>query len=169
MGIVFFCQNCGARFDIDARLAGKKARCKPCGQGLSIPRPDELVSTASTSAVDTVSIRPDTAGPARGGASAGARPRFRTLEERAYLVSIPFLVIFLFSTAVKNQPMAVFGAAFVVLLNLGRLVAVVAGLAGLRWRDGLNVNELQKPAQRVAEPALLILLVILAFTFIPWL
>ncbi len=32
MGIVFFCQSCGARFEVDARMAGKKGRCKKCGQ-----------------------------------------------------------------------------------------------------------------------------------------
>src|SRR5262249_39768907 len=41
---------------------------------------------------------------------------FRWLNESAYFVSIPFIMILLFGTAVKNRPMALFGATFVVLL-----------------------------------------------------
>ena len=32
MSIVFFSQSCGARFEVEARMAGKRGRCKKCGQ-----------------------------------------------------------------------------------------------------------------------------------------
>jgi hypothetical protein len=57
----------------------------------------------------------------------------------------------------------------VVLLNIGRLVAGVANLAVVPLRDGVNPVKMKKPAWRVAEPALTIVAVVLAFTFIPWL
>ena len=42
MGIVFFCRSCGARFESDPRMAGKRGRCRKCGQHTTIPRPEEL-------------------------------------------------------------------------------------------------------------------------------
>ena len=33
----FFCDNCGKRFDVDAALAGKRARCKDCHHEFVIP------------------------------------------------------------------------------------------------------------------------------------
>ena len=44
MGIVFFCQSCGARFEVDARMAGKKGRCKNCGQYMTVPKAEHLAS-----------------------------------------------------------------------------------------------------------------------------
>jgi hypothetical protein len=44
MNTVFFCQSCGARFEVDARMAGKKGRCKNCGQHMTIPRSEEIAS-----------------------------------------------------------------------------------------------------------------------------
>ncbi len=65
--------------------------------------------------------------------------------------------------------MALFGATVVVLLNLARLVSGAANLAVVPFRDGINLSKMRKPIRRVADPALTIGLVILAFTFIPWL
>ena len=47
MSIVFFCRSCGSRFEVDARLSGKAARCKKCGQRTNVPKPTELASTAA--------------------------------------------------------------------------------------------------------------------------
>jgi hypothetical protein len=169
MGIVFFCQNCGARFVVDARLAGKKGRCKPCGQSVRIPRADELVSMTGA---DTTVRRPTsgaTLALASSAAFTGVPPITAWRNDSAYLASVLFLVMFLVGTAVKNQPMAYFGAAFVILANLARLVAGVSELAAVLRGDGLDRKNLEKPARRVGEPALVILLVILALTYIPWL
>ena len=99
----------------------------------------------------------------------GVQKVFRKINQAAYLVSVPFLMILLLGVAVKNRPMALFGATVVVLLNIGRLVAGAANLAVVPFRDGVNPSKMRKPAWRVAEPALTIGLVVLAFTFIPWL
>jgi hypothetical protein len=94
---------------------------------------------------------------------------FRKLNQTAYLVSIPFVMILLFGIAVQKRPIAMFAATFVVLLNIGRIVAGVANLAVIPLRDGINVKKMKKPLRRVVEPVVMIGLVILAFTFVPWL
>ncbi len=94
---------------------------------------------------------------------------FRWLNEGAYLASLPFLMILLFGTAVKARPLALFGATFVVLLNLGRLAAGFPALVLTVLRDGLDGRRLLKSTREVVEPAATIALVFLAFTFIPWL
>jgi hypothetical protein len=248
MGIVFFCQSCGARFEVDARMAGKKGRCKNCGQVASIPRAENLASMVGMPALaaagagavavprttsigagravagaqsmsawlrgsmskvglapltldrmpkritkpsplddaedskpyalekpDRREVRGHEAGPANAAVVAwkhemGLIARiFRWMNESAYLASVPFIVILLFGIAVKARPMAFFGATFVVLLNIGRFAAGVANLAVVPLKDGLNVGKLKKPARRVIDPLITVGLVILAFTFIPWL
>jgi hypothetical protein len=103
------------------------------------------------------------------GQLSGIHRVFRWINETAYLLSVPFIMMLLFGTVVRNRPMALLGAAVVVLLNIGRLVAGVAGLAVVPLRDGLKWKKLRKPLRRVAEPALTIGLVVLAFVFIPFL
>jgi hypothetical protein len=243
MGIVFFCQSCGARFEVDPRIAGKRGRCKQCGQHTTIPRADEIASMSAMPAVAAPGVplgghaariarAAEPAGPSiaswlKAGISQVAlapltldrvpRPKrpdplddaedskpymlarplvedrgrvrvqdnvawrlwrrelgvvqavFRWLNESAYFVSIPFVMILLIGTAVKSRPMAMFGATLVVLLNLGRLVAGAVDLVVVPFRDGINVRKLKKPARRVAEPILTIAVVVLGFTFIPWL
>ena len=248
MAIVFFCQSCGARFEVNARIAGKKGRCNRCGQTMSVPRAEQLASVVgmpalAVSSVGAVAV--PRAGPvSTARAAAGAQPVsdwlklsmskvglapislpgipkrpvkpsplddaedskpyalamperrrhtdigtgppnalvvawkhevgliariFRWLNEGAYVVSIPFVIIGLFGIAVKNRPVAVFGSAFVVALNLGRIFAGIASLAVIPLRHGLNLTKLRKPARRVIEPVVWIVGVVLAFTFIPWL
>ena len=67
MGIVFFCQSCGARFEVDPRMAGKKGRCKKCGQHMTIPRAEQIASMAAMPALAT-------AGVGAGGAAAVPAP-----------------------------------------------------------------------------------------------
>jgi hypothetical protein len=105
----------------------------------------------------------------RRGQLSGVQRVFRWINETAYLISVPFIMMLLLGTMVRNRPMALLGAAVVVLLNIGRLVAGAAGLAVVPLRDGLKWKKLKKPLRRVAEPALTIGLVVLAFLFIPFL
>ena len=72
-------------------------------------------------------------------------------------------------TVVKNHQIAIFGATVVVLLNIVRLVSGAANLAVIPFRDGIDPEKMKKPIRRVVEPAITIGLVVLAFTFIPWL
>ena len=240
MGIVFFCQSCGARFEVDPRMAGKKGRCKKCGQFMEIPLAEQIASMAAMPALAAAAVGGvGVPGPGAAGSSIGAwlkegavsqvalapltvdrmplfkkkpdplddaedskpyvlakplvenRGRakvqdnvvlrvwrqqlggimkiFRTINQAAYLLSVPFIMILLLGTAVRNRPMAMFGATVVVLLNIGRLVSGAANLAIVPFRDGLDWKKMKKPLRRVAEPALTIGLVGLAFVFVPWL
>ncbi len=51
MGIVFFCQSCGARFEVDPQMAGKKGRCKKCGQFMEIPLAEQIASMVAMPAL----------------------------------------------------------------------------------------------------------------------
>src|SRR5262245_60519774 len=51
MSIVFFCQSCGSRFDVDPRAAGKQGRCKKCGQRMTVPKAEEIASMAAMPAL----------------------------------------------------------------------------------------------------------------------
>jgi hypothetical protein len=248
MSIVFFCQSCGARFEVDPRMAGKRGHCKKCGQIMTIPRAEEIASMSAIPALAMAGAGAE-AGLAAGGGPAGAavgksfasllragisgaglapitldrmpigykRPTkpsplddaedskpyvlaqpvpdargrakrqdnaalnlwrrqigaiqrvFRKIHQAAYLVSVPFLMILLLGIVVKNRQMALLAATAVVLLNIGRLVAGAANMAVVPLRDGVNAKKMKKPLGRVIEPALTILVVVLAFTFIPWL
>jgi hypothetical protein len=242
MGIVFFCQSCGARFEVDPRMAGKKGRCKKCGQFMEIPLAEQIASMAAMPALAAAAVGGGgVAGPVAVGSSIGAWlkegalsqaalapitqtvdriPRFkkkpdalddaedskpyvlekpervnrgrvkvqdnvvvrvwrnqlggimkifRKINQAAYLVSVPFLMILLLGIAVKSRHLALLGATMVVLLNIGRLASGGANLAIIPFRDGIDLSKMKKPIRRVIEPAITIGLVILAFTFIPWL
>jgi hypothetical protein len=241
MGIVFFCQSCGARFEVDTRMAGKTGRCKKCGQQMSIPRAEQIASMAAMPALATAAAgggaRPASrnAGGGRGESistrlkegisQVGLAPLsldrirvtkpsplddaedskpymlaepelqnrgrvtrqdnvivgtwrrqlgriqrpFRKLSDAAYLISVPFLMLVLLGAGIRNRPIALFGAAVVVLLNLGRIVAGGVDITLSVLRDGLNLKKMGKSIRRVAESAATIGLVFLAFAFIPWL
>ena len=51
MNIVFFCQSCGSRFEVDPRAAGKQGRCKKCGQRMTVPKAEEIASMAAMPAL----------------------------------------------------------------------------------------------------------------------
>ena len=266
MNIVFFCQSCGARFEVSSASAGKKGRCKNCGQMMVIPEARELASmvalpalamagagstsgsaakvavrdagggnslswlAAAPSDVDLAPLTVDSlpiggrkrpikpkydddlgdskpyelaeplkaassaysGGKAAGGVKMAWRKElgvvqraFRWLNETAYLVSVPFLMLILFGAIVRSRPLALLGATAVVLLNVGRIVAGLANLLVVPFREGIlqgimflippltffylssRWNKLRKPTMRIIAPVLTIGLVLVAFTFIP--
>ena len=61
----------------------------------------------------------------------------RWLNETAYFVSVPFLMLLLIGVVLSNRPLAVLGATAVVLLNIGRLIAGVANLVVIPFREGI--------------------------------
>src|SRR5262245_18688302 len=67
MSIVFFCQSCGARFEVDPRMAGRRGHCKKCGQVMTIPRAEEIASMTAMPALAMAG-----AGVAADGGPAGA-------------------------------------------------------------------------------------------------
>jgi hypothetical protein len=254
MGIVFYCQSCGSRFDVDARAAGKQGRCKKCGQQMTVPRAEDIASMAAMPALAMAGAG-TAAAPSSGASwlaamssrvglapltidhmpagyrkpspydedeladskpyalavpdrkSGGGRPSkpvsevkmlwrrqlggiakvFRWINQTAYLISVPFLMLLLLGALVRNPHMAVVGATAVVLLNIGRLISGFANLVVIPFRDGPTVgvrflippltfvylakhwNKVKKPVKRLIEPAVTIGLVVLAFIFIPWL
>src|SRR4051794_11276287 len=61
MSIEATCKNCGTKYRVDDRLAGKTAKCKRCGELVPIPSgsPDDT----NTSAVDLFALKPEEAAP----------------------------------------------------------------------------------------------------------
>jgi hypothetical protein len=112
---------------------------------------------------------------------------FRWLNEIAYFVSVPFLMCLLLGLALRNHSLMVLGATVVVLLNLGRIVAGVANLVVIPFRDSpiqgifflippitfiylaQSWHKFKKPVQRIIGPILTIGFVALAFVIEPWL
>ena len=110
---------------------------------------------------------------------------FRWINETAYLISVPFIMLIFLGAMMHNRPMALFGAAVVVVLNLGRLVSGLANIIVIPFREspmkGIvflippfmffymsnHWNKLKRPVERVTGPLLTIGLVVLAFMFIP--
>jgi hypothetical protein len=117
----------------------------------------------------------------------GIQGVLRWINDSAYLLSVPFLVLLIFGAIVKNGPMATLSATVVVLLNIGRLASGLFNLAMIPMKDGplkgllflvppiglgMMANDwkrYRKPAKRVIEPALTLGAVALAFAFVPWL
>jgi hypothetical protein len=265
MNIVFFCQSCGARFEVPPTSAGKKGRCKSCGQMMTVPKAQELASMVAMPALamaavgagasagarvgatdvksgnslgwlaaanSNVALAPITeekmpafgarrqvkpqydddlgdskpyqiSAPIRPGAArssgrgpsgatilwkknlGGLQKLFRKLNETAYLISVPFLLVILLGAIVQSRPLALVGGTAVVLLNIGRIVAGVANLAVVPFREGIfqgimflippltffylssHWNKVKKPTMRIVGPFVTICLVFAAFLLIP--
>jgi hypothetical protein len=117
----------------------------------------------------------------------GLQGLFRWLNESAYLLSVPFLMLLIFGVLVHNHPLAILGATLVVVLNIGRLATGLANLVLIPFRESplrgilflippitilyclLRWKRVKKPLRRIIEPALTIAAVALAFSFVPWL
>jgi hypothetical protein len=261
-GLIFHCDACGARFEVDPALAGKRARCQGCGARTTIPAPGaaagaaagfalapaaaparaeappraparppnwiEAVNSqvglaplsvaaipafrrgsapsplddASSSALYRVLSAQDL--PAVGPAGAPGRPAgaavvayrrrllglqrlFRWLNQGAYFISVPFLVVLFLGVAVRNRPLVYLGATVVVLLNVGRFASGLANLVVIPFRDNplkgvlflfppytlyylwANWGRVRKPVYRIAEPLLTLGLVVGAFAYVPFL
>lgn len=111
----------------------------------------------------------------------------RKVNDFAYLISIPFIVLMLVGIVLKSRPIALGGATGVVLLNIGRLVtggfafyvrpfkkSPIEGLLFLippyaAYKVATHWKASKKATMRFVEPALTIGIVLLAFAFIPWL
>lgn len=111
---------------------------------------------------------------------------FRWLNESAYLVSIPFLMCMLLGLAVRNHSLLVLGATAVVLLNIGRILAGLANLVVIPFRESpiqgilflippitfyylwKNWHKVHRPVRRIAVPIATLGFVLLAFVAEPW-
>jgi predicted Zn finger-like uncharacterized protein len=112
---------------------------------------------------------------------------FRWINQSAYLVSVPFLIILLLGVVTDNQALLGLGGVVVVALNIGRFVAGVANLLVIPFRDSpiqgvlflippltfiylyKNWHKVRKPVLRVIGPLGTIGLVVVAFVVAPML
>ena len=153
----------------------------------SIPGPYKLATAPSLPALHYA-----------GGKSAGAVTRgyrqamghvqklFRWLNQGAYLVSVPFLMLLLLGLIVGNTSLMSLGATAVIALSIGRIVAGVANLAVIPFRESpiqgifflippitffyiyQNWHKVRGPVKRIVGPILTIALVAAAFVAEPW-
>jgi hypothetical protein len=112
---------------------------------------------------------------------------FRWINQSAYLVSVPFLMVLLLGVVINSQSLLMLGGVAVVALNIGRAVAGLANLVVIPFRDSpiqgvlflippltffylyQHWHKVRKPVQRVIGPIITIGLVILAFVIAPML
>jgi hypothetical protein len=112
---------------------------------------------------------------------------FRWLNESAYLVSVPFIMCVLLGLAIKSHSLLVTSATAVVLLNIGRIVAGLANLVVIPFRESplqgilflippftfyylwQNWPKVHKPVRRIAGPIATLGFVLLAFVAESWL
>ncbi len=153
----------------------------------SIPGPYKLATAPSLPALDHVGGKP--AGAVTRGYRHGmgkVQKLFRWLNESAYLVSVPFLMCLLLGLAVGKQSLMGLGATAVVVLNIGRIVAGVANLVVIPFRESpiqgvlflippitffymaQHWHKMERPVKRIVGPILTIGLVGLAFLAEPW-
>ena len=111
---------------------------------------------------------------------------FRWLNESAYLVSVPFLILVILGVVVGSNSLMGLGATAVIALSIGRIVAGVANLAVIPFRESpiqgilflippitfvylsQNWHKVRGPVKRIVGPIVTIALVAAAFVAEPW-
>ena len=109
----------------------------------------------------------------------------RFVDDWAYLISVPFLMLMLFAIVISNRGLAHVGAVVVVLVNYGRFWTDVAALFIRPFKDGLfqglaclfppyalyylfaHWDRVRSIPRRIATSCIPIVLVLLAYAFIP--
>lgn len=123
----------------------------------------------------------------RGGLGETMLLSLNKISDFAYLISIPFLLLILVAIVLKERPLAIGGAAIVILLNVGRLAVDGFALATLAFKNGpvhgvlffippFTFYYLSKRGRvmknalgRFLSPLLPIVGVVLLFVFVTWL
>ncbi len=167
-------------------LRGLGNRTSPMDEP-SIPGPYKLATAPSLPAMRYAAGKP--AGAVTRGYRQGmgqVQKLFRWINQSAYLVSVPFLMCLLLGLAVGNHSLMVLGATAVIALNIGRIVAGVANLVVIPFRDSpiqgilflippltfiyiaQNWHKTKRPVERIVGPILTIGLVALGFIAEPW-
>ncbi len=166
----------------------RRPKPSPLDDDDGAPGPYDLLSAPALPAVERAAGRPPNAlvQGYRGGLLEVQR-LFRRLNEWAFVASAPFLAILMLAIPLRSYSWAVLGATGVVLLNIGRLVAGLANLVVIPFRDSpvqgvmflvppltfvylaQNWGRVRKPVERVVGPIFWVGLVVLAFAFVPWL
>lgn len=259
MAIAFACPHCSARYEVELRLAGRKARCKSCKGQMLVPlrstetaasrqpvaagaaskstSPDSMFPTnIGLAPLDEDDLKPGAReslkqkerkfsyNPALDDSSSAALPQLvpthialpnlrrhpstkppnpvyvawrqlitgqikilRKISDFAYLLTIPFLLLFIIGILLRREHLAYPAALAILLINIGRLVLDGAALVSVPFKDGpakgliflippftfvylaQNWRKMKKAFLRFLSPAVPILGVLLAFAFIPWL
>lgn len=109
----------------------------------------------------------------------------RFIDAWAYLISVPFLILMLFAIVLSNRGLAHIGAVVVVLVNFGRFWTDLAALYVRPFKDGLlqglaflfppysmyymfaHWDRVRSPLRRIATSCIPIVLVLLAYAFLP--
>jgi predicted Zn finger-like uncharacterized protein len=112
---------------------------------------------------------------------------FRWLNQTAYLISVPFIMVFLFGVITKSHGFTALGATVVILLNATRLVTGLGNLVVIPFRDSplqgiiflipplsliylvQHWPKVKKPVLRVIGPVGTVGIIVLTFAFTPWL
>jgi hypothetical protein len=121
------------------------------------------------------------------GAMGKVQKLFRWLNQSAYLVSVPFLMLLLLGLFTGSNSLMGLGATGAIVLNLGRIVAGVANLAVIPFRESpiqgifflippitffylyQNWHKVKQPVKRIVGPIVTIALVAAAFVVEPYL
>lgn len=111
----------------------------------------------------------------------------RRLNDFAYLLSLPFLLLVMMGILIPSRQLAVIGAAGVILPNIGRFAVNASYLVILPFRDSplqgvlffippftfyylyKHWKRMRRATLRFLSPAIPIACVVLAFVFVPWL
>ena len=112
---------------------------------------------------------------------------FRWINQTSYEWSFAFLILALVGGMANRRPLALFGLNAIVLLNLVGLVGGLANLVVIPFRESLrqgllflippltviylwrNWTRCRRVAQRIVPPVTMLVLVVLAYAFVPWL
>ncbi|MDG3003803.1 hypothetical protein [Paludisphaera mucosa] len=169
-------------------LRKPKPKATPMDDDLGDSKPYAVVETWKVPATDIVPGGSRAAGEVKiawRGWWGTIQKLFRRLNEFAYLLSVPFLILLLIGATMHNRGLALLGGEAVVLLNIGRVLTGLANILAVPFREGPATGllflfppytikymidhwkRLKRPTQRVVTPLLTIGAVILAFTFLP--
>ncbi len=167
-------------------LRGLGNRPSPMDEA-SIPGPYKLATARSIPALNYAGGKP--AGAVTRGYRQGmgkVQKLFRWINQSAYLVSVPFLMLLLLGLFVGSTSLMSLGATAVIALSIGRIVAGVANLVVIPFRESpiqgifflippitffyiyQNWHKVQGPVKRIVGPILTIALVAAAFVAEPW-
>jgi len=153
----------------------------------SIPGPYKMATAPSLPAV--YASRGKAAGAVTRGYRQGMgqfQKLFRWINQSAYLVSVPFLMLLILGMVFGSNSLMGLGATAVIALSIGRIVAGVANLAVIPFRESpiqgifflippftffymyQNWHKVRQPVNRIVGPILTIALVAAAFVAEPW-
>lgn len=112
---------------------------------------------------------------------------FRKINDAAYGISLIFLIMTIVGVILEKHAIVVFGVSMIVLLNIAGLAAGVANLITINFRRnpvrGLlflvppitvyyllkDADKWSKPLGRIITPAVILIAVVAAYKYIPWL